>query len=464
MIIRVGLCIFLYSMKKRLVFIFWITGLVAAMIIACQFYWVYYNYRQTRSNFVAAANYALRTSVDKYQLMKIKLPTSLQYPRPTLTFMTRTIPNQDPVALDTPRTKRRFNAEFATVAIDTIHLKEIKALVARLTSQQQHQQVNLDTLNRIFEKELAARHITEKFSLSARRGIRPGPEISCLINYYKAPLVIDAIPVHRGWTIVRQNLGPAIVSSILIILSVISLIFMGQIILRQARLDNMKNEFINNISHELRTPLSILRTSNEALLNFGAAEDANTRNRYLGINAGIINEMDTSLERMMGVMLNSDVNRKATFRFVDTEKLVNSIVSRYTLNTSASIATDLENGPAEINTDPYMMTIILNNLVDNAIKYSSPDPRIVIKMTVRRKGWELIVKDNGRGIPAVHLPYIFDKFYRVPSGDLHEVKGYGIGLAYVDELVKKLYGRIDVNSRPGYGTSFHLKFKNHGSH
>ncbi|QEM14242.1 hypothetical protein [Mucilaginibacter rubeus] len=195
-------------MKKRLVFIFWITGLVAAMIIACQFYWVYYNYRQTRSNFVAAANYALRTSVDKYQLMKIKLPTSLQYPRPTLTFMTRTIPNQDPVALDTPRTKRRFNAEFATVAIDTIHLKEIKALVARLTSQQQHQQVNLDTLNRIFEKELAARHITEKFSLSARRGIRPGPEISCLINYYKAPLVIDAIPVHRGWTIVRQNLGP----------------------------------------------------------------------------------------------------------------------------------------------------------------------------------------------------------------------------------------------------------------
>ncbi len=446
-------------MKKSLRLSFLVACAVATMIIACQLYWVFFNYQTTRSNFIAAANYALRSSVEKYELRNVKMPTSLQYARPTLTFMTRTIPSQDPVALDTPGSKRRFSAEFSTVAVDSAYLKEIKTLVARLKSQQEHRQLHVDSLTRIFKAELLRNHITENFKLSVHRGNRSSEPVCFLINYYKDPVVVNAALIDPLSTLLRQNLGPAAVSTLLIVLSVTGLIYMGRIIRRQSQLDRMKDEFINNISHELKTPLSVLRTSNEALLNFGAADDRASLQRYLSINAHIIDELDANIDRMVELTMSDLSSKPPAYENVNLEDLIQTIISNYTIDPNVTIQLQSDHRRSTVWTDPYMVGIILNNLVDNAVKYSETPARISIRSQVSDDKWQLLLNDEGRGIASEHIAYIFDKFYRVPAGDLHDVKGYGIGLAHVREIVEKLNGKITVVSKLGAGTTFNLTFK-----
>ncbi|MET3501306.1 signal transduction histidine kinase [Mucilaginibacter rubeus] len=446
-------------MKKRLKFIILIAGSVAVMITACQLYWVFYNYQSTRTNFITAVNYALRTSVEEYELRNVKLPTSLQYARPTLTFMTRTIPSQDPVALDTPGSKRRFSAEFSTVAVDSAYLKEMKALVARLKSQQEHRRLQLDTLTRLFQIELVRNHIKEQFRLSVQQGSHPSGAFYFLINNYKDPVVVNATLTDPVAALLRQNLGPAAVSTVLIVLSVAGLVYMWRIIRRQAELDKMKDGFINNISHELKTPLSVLRTSNEALLNFGAADDRESLHRYLSINAHVIDELDSNIDRMVELTISDLSKKQPAYENVNVENLIRTMIDGYIIDPNVNIRFQTDHRLSTVFTDPYMISSILNNLIDNAVKYSGAKARVSVWSQITGEQWQLDVKDQGRGIAADHIPYIFDKFYRVPSGDLHEVKGYGIGLAHVTELVQKLKGKITVSSKLGCGTTFQLTFK-----
>ncbi|NCD72434.1 sensor histidine kinase [Mucilaginibacter agri] len=446
-------------MKKRLKFVFLIAALTAGLIIACQLYWVYYNFQVSRTNFIASANYALRQSIDEYQLAQNKLPTSLQYKQPSLTFMQRTLPSQDPLALDTPSSKRRFSAEFTTVAVDEIHLREIRTLVSRLLSQQKHKPLNLDTLSRLFHQELLRNQITEQFHLSIARGSRvPVGEIAAAVNFYKDPVTIKAIAMHPQAYLLRLNLFPALISSLLILLSAGSLFYMWVIIKRQARLDTMKTDFINNISHELRTPLSILKTSNEALSSFGAAENPASLAGYLQINAGVIENMDANIERIVN-FTRADLGMQEPKReLVLLQDIIQQVVTGLSIGKGGNIQVDIGDEPISVFTDRYMLGIILTNLIENAIKYANGDPEIEVRARQYPKSWQLQVSDRGPGIAAEYLPYIFDKFYRVPTGDVHEIKGYGIGLAYVKQLVGSLKGRIEVASKPGNGTTFTLFF------
>jgi two-component system phosphate regulon sensor histidine kinase PhoR len=450
---------FCTTMKDRLKFVFLVTGVAAAMIIICQLYWVYFNYQTTSSNFTVSANYALKQSIDQYQLTQIKLPTSLQNKRPTLTFMTRTLPSQDPIALDTPNAKRRFSAEFSTVAVDEAHLPELKALVARLTSQQHHHPINLDTLSLLFHQELRRNNVTEQFRLSAERGAGSiETQVAAKVNYYKDPMLIKATLTHPRMFILRHNFGPVIISTLLILLSAGSLFYMGRIIKRQTQLDGMKTDFINNISHELKTPLSILRTSNEALANFGAAEDPASLKRYLAINAQVIDELDTNINRMMELPKARPQNHQPRLQKIVLQELVAPVISAFSIGNNTDIQLVLNENPFEIYTDQQMLAAILTNLVDNSVKYSGTNTQVLIRVERHVKTWRLEVADNGLGIAAAYLPYIFDKFYRVPTENIYNIKGYGIGLSYVKDLVATLNGQIDVTSKPGVGTTFKLTF------
>lgn len=449
-------------MKDRLKSILLIAGITAMMIVFCQLYWVYYNYRTAKTNFSASANLALKHSIDQYWLSQIHLPASLQYKRPTLTFMTRTIPSQDPIALDTPESKRRFSAEFATVAVDEIHLQELKAIVARLTSQQLHRPINLDTLSRLFHRELMRDHINERFSLSSEHGSKQVDEgdVAAKLNFYKDPILIKATLTDPGLFFLRHNFGPVLISSVLILIAAGSLFYMGRIIQRQAQLDSMKTDFINNVSHELKTPLSILKTSNEALANFGAADDPASLKRYLTINAQVINDLEMNIDRMMDLPDDKEQLRVPLFEAISLQELVYPLVSRFSVNSKSIIELVLSEEPFLVRTDKMILTTIISNLIDNAIKFSGAEANIKISGCRSGRRWILEVNDDGPGIGTAHLPYIFDKFYRVPTGDLYAAKGYGIGLALVKDLVSALDGAISVISKLGFGTTFKISFNN----
>jgi len=449
------------GMKKRVRYIFLIAALTASGIIICQLYWVYFNYQTAKANFIQTATVSLWQSIDSCMLAQNVLPPSLDEENPSLTFMMTKSANLSSNARDSSHrpANTTYSMRLFTVTMDGYQAAGVKTLLARLFSQQAQKPLNLDTLTHYFGQVLLRNGIKEEFDLTMERNkkIVPG-QIAALLNFDKMPTIVKAELKNPNAFFFRMNFVPALVSTLLILLSAASLLYMGRIIKRQMQLDTMKTDFVNNTIHELRTPLTILRSSNEAMASFGAAYDEASLMRYLGINTLVIDDLDKNIERILDFSQLEQGKRLPVLETIDLVPVLQQVQLRFSQVNNASIIITTEEEPFEVTTDRSMFGIILSNLLDNAIKYSPEDAKIGVYARRGEQSWQLEVSDEGMGIPRLALPYIFDKFYRVPTGDLHEIKGYGIGLAYVKQLVTDLKGKIEVASEPGKGTVFTLTF------
>ncbi|MBO9202584.1 MULTISPECIES: sensor histidine kinase [Niastella] len=447
-------------MRKRLKFTFFIAFLTVAMVILFQVTWVYNSYKASERNFITSARFALRRAITSYQLQQNELPTSLQYKEPTLTFFQSTIPNRDSIALDTPKVIKRFNAKFTTVKVDEENKDALLEILGRLLSQQMHTPLNPDSLNLFFKKELLKENIRVPFRLivSTNAKVATDHAISVPVNFYRSPVIVQAIPKNQSLALWRQNIIPASVSLLLILLSAGSLLIMGKMIIRQMRLNKFKNDFINNITHELRTPITILKSSVDALETFGAAADPEKLTRYLKTNGVILNKMDQDIDRILEISKYEQGVIRAQLKRVDVAQLAREVSNRFNLTLPDAVLINYNLSQPMVNTDPFILDSVFSNLIDNAIKYSNHPVHIEINFQPIINGWQLQVADKGKGIASFHLPFIFDKFYRVQTSDVHEVKGYGLGLSFVKELALILDGEISVASKPDQGTTFTIRF------
>lgn len=447
------------TVKQRLQLTFIIATITVGCIVLFQIYWLYYNFDNAQHSFRTTAVRALEKSIDRYQSQQVELPTSLNYKKPSLTVFMRTKPSVEAFDLDTPKRKKVFDAEFHTVAIDKQHEPFVRALIARLLTQQLHQPLNLKALRSVYAKELSKDGIVMPVTLSLRRSplnISPD-EVATRIDFYNSPVVVTAKLDSRGWML-RHNLLPAIVSLMLILLSAGSLWYIGVIIRRQLKLDRLKNDFISNITHELRTPLTILRSSNEAIARFDVAANPDRLARYTSINSDIIDKLDSEVDRIMEISMIDSRPDASRAEQVNLQKLLENVMKRFELITGNRIDLNLSGQQLMVNTDPHKMETVLNNLLDNANKYAGEKSKISVNVVVKPANWQLVVSDNGHGISREDLPYIFDKYYRAGNGDLHDVKGYGLGLSHVKSLVESLKGNIVAKSVIGQGTTFIINF------
>jgi len=446
---------------RRLKFTFFTAICAVLLIVLFQVYWVYNNFKVSQHNFTTSARFALQKSISSYQLQQSELPTSLKYKEPTLTFFLRTIPNRDSIAFDTPAVIKPFHAEFLTVKIDEYNINEVSAIMGKLISQQYRRPVNLDSLSMLYKQELRRENITVSFKLVLldSTAVPAQDEVSVPIKFHRTPVVIvKAIPENLSTMLWKQNILPAVISLMLILLSAGSLFFMGRMIMRQMRLNSFKDDFINNITHELRTPLTILRSSIDALKSFGASSDPQRLERYLSINLNIIKKLDKDIDRILEISKYEHGIMHVQRTVVNLTELSATIADHFDLRAPDEIFI-VNTLPDEVaNTDHFIIDTILSNLIDNAIKYSQGHVRINVSFQSIANGWQLQIADNGKGIDPFHLPFIFDKFYRVQSKNVHEVKGYGLGLSYVKLLVTALNGEIFVTSQIDKGTIFTIQF------
>ncbi|ACU57756.1 sensor histidine kinase [Chitinophaga pinensis] len=450
-------------MKRRLRFTRLVAICTVSLIILFQIYWVYNNFKVSQHNFITSARYALQKSISAYQLRQSELPTSLKYKDPTLTFFLRTIPNRDSIAFDTPAVIKPFHAEFLTVKIDEYNISEVNAIMGRLISQQFRRPINLDSLGVLYKQELSRENIAVSFKLMLLDSttVLSQDEISVPIKFHRSPVVIvKAIPEHLSAMLWKQNILPAVISLVLILLSAGSLFFMGSMMLRQMRLNNFKDDFINNITHELRTPLTILKSSIDALKSFGASSDPDRLERYLSINLNIIKKLDKDIDRILEISKYEHGILYTQLTTVNLRELAVEVAGRFDLHAPDTIVIFNPLHNDVVSTDRFIIDTILSNLIDNAIKYSQGNVCINISFPPIANGWKLQIQDNGKGIDPFHLPFIFDKFYRVHSQNVHEVKGYGLGLSYVKLLVTALNGQIFVTSQINKGTIFTIQFHN----
>ncbi len=272
---------------------------------------------------------------------------------------------------------------------------------------------------------------------------------------------------HRYYQITTEQLSPLIwgeMAGILATSGVILLILIGSFyylihtILKQKTLDEMKSDFTNNITHELKTPIAVAYAANDALLNFNQAEDKVQRDGYLHI----CQEQLTRLSGLVEQILSMSMEQRKNFRLQREEFLLNDVlitlVEQHKLKTTkpVNISIDIHPEGLKVFADYTHFTNILSNLIDNAIKYSHHQADVHISCCQLENGVSISIKDNGIGIAPEKKKYIFDKFYRVPTGNLHNVKGYGLGLYYVKTMVEKHGGSIEVKSELGKGSEFKI--------
>lgn len=250
-------------------------------------------------------------------------------------------------------------------------------------------------------------------------------------------------------------------SSALIVLAIMLIfIFSVNTIINQKRNSEIKNDFINNMTHELKTPISTISLACEALKDPDMNKNSTMVSRYVNM----IGEENTRLGLLVEDVLQSAVLDKSEFKLKQEAISVHAVLEKVLDKQLMKIREQkgsLDYEPLAdmdlILGDRVHLGNVFNNLIDNAIKYSKEAPRIAVRTHYQDKEISISVQDNGIGIPKEHQKRIFDKLYRVPTGNLHDVKGFGLGLSYVKIIVEKLSGNVSLNSEPGKGSIFTIK-------
>lgn len=230
-------------------------------------------------------------------------------------------------------------------------------------------------------------------------------------------------------------------------------IYVIRIMFRHRRFSGLLVDFINNMTHEFKTPVSTLAIVGE---NLGDSGD-NRIKEYSRIIGEESNRMKRQIEKILEMAALEEGDLNLTLKLIDLHDILNSIVNAMEMRIESSggvIETNFYVDAIMIEADETHFTNAIYNLLDNAVKYSRDSVRIEISTSVRDEYVNITVEDNGIGIDKSHAGHIFERYYRIPTGNLHDVKGFGLGLSYVKLIVEAHGGSIKVNSAPGRGSAF----------
>lgn len=254
---------------------------------------------------------------------------------------------------------------------------------------------------------------------------------------------------------------------LLIFFSVVLLIVIGfftytiLVILKQKKLSEIKTDFVNNMTHEFKTPISTIALASDVLMRDNIVDNPERLKHYATIISEENKRLKSQVESVLQVSQIDSHKITLNISDIDMHALIENIAKNMEPRVSelqGKIVLQLNARKTIVSGDEVHLTNILYNLLDNAIKYCDKIPEIIITTQNKHKGIEISVKDNGKGIETSSQNMIFEKFFRVPSGNLHDVKGFGLGLFYVKNMIKLHKGKIALYSIPKVGTTFTIWF------
>ncbi|HEY9008650.1 MAG TPA: HAMP domain-containing sensor histidine kinase [Ohtaekwangia sp.] len=393
----------------------------------------------------------------------------------------------------------KFQIYISSTRTDSVSKEMLKPLVARVQGIQMRNEagksfvVNMDadTLNRD-SLRLHFTHALAKTSISAPFNIRhivrqpehPDflPDFSPRFNYnhHKInrgefrdnifsdtihsepvrfnPLHLYAVSIIHVRSILLSEITPQILFSVfLTVVILIAFLVMYLNIRSQQRLMKVKNDFISNITHELKTPVATVSVAIEALRNFQAKGNPKLTAEYLDIAQSELNRLTLMTDKILKTSIFEDRGVDYKPEQVNLDDMLQQILSSMKLifeKRKAFVTYEKDGTNFELQGGAVHLSNVIYNLLDNAMKYSAKDPVIRVILKNSPQQLTLLVKDQGIGIPQEYKKKIFEKFFRVPNGDVHNTKGYGLGLNYVASVVKSHGGKIEVESEVGVGSTF----------
>lgn len=257
-----------------------------------------------------------------------------------------------------------------------------------------------------------------------------------------------------------SNMWWVVVFTALMLMTVIFFIYSMFIILRQKQLSELQRDFINNMTHEFKTPISTINISTDVFLNNPTIKSDDRLNRYAGIIKEQVMRLNTQVEKVLQLAKVERENIEMNIEEIDLQELLKSICPSIELKVNerkGNLSLDLQSEKTVVKADRLHLTNIVHNLVDNAVKYTKGEPDI--KLTLKNEGKNLVfsVSDKGIGIPKEHQKRVFERFHRVPTGNVHNVKGFGLGLFYVKSICREHGWKLDLESELGRGTTIFIK-------
>jgi two-component system phosphate regulon sensor histidine kinase PhoR len=274
-------------------------------------------------------------------------------------------------------------------------------------------------------------------------------------NYYVGVL----FPKKR--TYLQDDLKLLIFFSIVLLVVIGFFTYTILVILKQKKLSEIKTDFVNNMTHEFKTPISTIALSSDVLMRDDIINNPERLKHYATIISEENKRLKSQVESVLQVSQIDSHKITLNVTDIDMHALIENIAKNMEPRVSelhGKIILQLNAKKVIVSGDEVHLTNILYNLLDNAIKYCDKIPEIQIITLNKHKGIEISVKDNGKGIETSSQNMIFEKFFRVPSGNLHDVKGFGLGLFYVKNMIKLHRGKIALHSIPKVGTTFTIWF------
>ena len=261
------------------------------------------------------------------------------------------------------------------------------------------------------------------------------------------------VSIETPFKVFLGRMWGLIASSVAIIILLAGvLIYLVRTMFRQKTLEEMRRDFTHNITHELKTPISVAVTATDALRNFSADANPDRRSRYLEIVETQLTQLSTMVEHILSVSVEGR-EYKYNPTVVYLQEIISGLIQGAGMNTGKKPVFNIDCAEhIKILADEFHIKNLLATVIDNAVKYSA-DPVVGIRVFNKDNEVTIEIEDNGCGISKEHLSHVFEKFYRVPTGDIHTVRGYGLGLYYAKQVAELHKGTISMKSRIGEGTT-----------
>ncbi|WP_033565655.1 sensor histidine kinase [Sphingobacterium sp. SYP-B4668] len=327
----------------------------------------------------------------------------------------------------------------------------------------------LDTVKRKFESALDEKGINIGFDvelltlkredITAFRGYTKKNKLMwtrpTLVNPEKGQFVV--VKFDKPWRHLLFDMGWQLLVAVLLVASLVgSFAYLILTIFKQNKLAELRKNFVNNMTHELKTPLSTVMAAIESIQSYGAKDDQRKMELYLQISKNELEHLSDMIEKVLQMDIDERGGMSLNHESVDLLFLLQHCVDTARLGAKKDVNVSLESESSSVLVlaDEAHLRNVFNNLLDNAIKYAGAMVEIVIRVKDIGQEIEIEIQDNGKGIPRQYHREIFEMFFRVPEGNLYDVKGFGLGLSYVRQIVQQHGGRIAVSSDVGKGSIF----------
>ena len=338
-----------------------------------------------------------------------------------------------------------------TIDLASIDSLKIQLMTKKIFLTLTNSSFDFDSIEYFVKQELKRKNIDVDFALiysTPEQTLKSKEQDFELSSFSKSTYLLPGHSLEIRFENASLNIikrgGIDLLISLLIILTIVSsLLYLYKVITEQKQLTEIKNDLISNITHEFKTPITTISTAIEGISSFNHSNDPEKTKKYLGISSDQLKKLNTMVEKLLETaLLDSDkiVLSKERIEVVGMTKALLENFDILTEDKKLSFESDFEKFWIDI--DIFHMRNAINNLIDNAIKYGGQQIEVSLSKEGKHVVWE--VSDNGGEIDKKQQAHIFKKFYRIPKGNVHTVKGFGIGLYYTKTMVEKHDGNINL--------------------